>query len=491
MQDAPLVSVVIPAYNASAYLAEAVESVLTQSHPRVEVIVVDDGSADNTRHVVGRFRDRVKYLHQVHQGAPEARNRGLQEAGGRLVAFLDADDYLLPDSLGLQAEILAARSRLGLVHSGWRMVDEKGLSIRDVQPWIEAPSLTLKNWLLWKPVFLGSMLFRREWLERVGKFSGQLSQTDDVDLVLRMALLGCRAGWNRRVTVCRRKHAGNLTLDGAQQARDLTAAIDRFYSLPGLPRHVRRMEARVKYFTHQWVIWNLYETGFVDLIPRQLRESLRYSPYPVGHAVFTWHTEFAKRLATAGRPHTEIRSFWPLFREASGLSEGEWTSLAPVLEWWTTVWWPYVRMEPELGRRELQRFHWPQARDAMKTVQLAIASGPFPLDLRVIRQYWTDLSNLGHLQGEHRDLVTSLYLTAFARSAFSREWILAAKALLAALFAGGHPKAWPAWLRFLRSGSRYALERGGLLRTLNSEFSAGSVRIVAREALPSRPGSVG
>ena len=93
-----LVSVVIPVHNGERFVADAIQSVLSQSYQPLEVIVVDDGSLDTTAEVVGEYPD-VGYVHQEHQGVSVARNRGLEEAKGELITFLDHDDILLPDSI--------------------------------------------------------------------------------------------------------------------------------------------------------------------------------------------------------------------------------------------------------------------------------------------------------------------------------------------------------------------------------------------------------
>src|SRR5690606_6649220 len=102
------VSVLIAAYNAERWLAEAIESALGQTYPQVEVIVVDDGSTDGTLSVARSFEDRgVRVVHQANAGACAARNRALEEAQGEFVKFLDADDALASDAIAVQLSALA------------------------------------------------------------------------------------------------------------------------------------------------------------------------------------------------------------------------------------------------------------------------------------------------------------------------------------------------------------------------------------------------
>ena len=102
----PKVSVIIPAYNAARYLPEAIDSVLTQTYQDCEIILVDDGSTDDTAEVVSRYGTRVTYVQQSNQGVGAARNTGIDLARGDYLVFQDADDVLLPGKLEVQASFL-------------------------------------------------------------------------------------------------------------------------------------------------------------------------------------------------------------------------------------------------------------------------------------------------------------------------------------------------------------------------------------------------
>ena len=113
----PLVTVVVPAYNSSAFLRQAVDSALGQTYPFVEVIVVDDGSTDGTTEVVAGYGSKIVFIHQRNAGVAAARNTALRVARGELVAYLDADDVWDPDKVRRQVEFLAAHPECGLVHT--------------------------------------------------------------------------------------------------------------------------------------------------------------------------------------------------------------------------------------------------------------------------------------------------------------------------------------------------------------------------------------
>lgn len=118
METAETVSVVIPAYNCARYLPETIESALSQTLPPLEVIVIDDGSTDDTAEVLARYEGRISYIRQRNMGISAARNAGIRVARGTLIAFLDADDIWFPSILEQQREALS-RTGAGLAHTGF------------------------------------------------------------------------------------------------------------------------------------------------------------------------------------------------------------------------------------------------------------------------------------------------------------------------------------------------------------------------------------
>ena len=121
-----LVSVVIPSFNCARVIGATLESVLAQTHPRLEIIVIDDGSTDGTEQAVGPYRDRIVYVRQDNQGLAAARNAGLSRARGDLVAWLDADDLWSPEKVALQLDILRQHPDCVLIASDFSAFDEGG-----------------------------------------------------------------------------------------------------------------------------------------------------------------------------------------------------------------------------------------------------------------------------------------------------------------------------------------------------------------------------
>jgi glycosyltransferase involved in cell wall biosynthesis len=184
----PLVSVVIPNYNYGRYLAQALDSVLAQSYPHLEIIVVDDGSTDESEAVLREYNGQIRIIRQRNQGVSAARNRGIQDSRGDLLAFLDADDCWHPRKLERQLPLLL-NPAVGMVCSGFEYVDtggrrlgtnaarRRGRVLRDLA-------------LLRSPAVLAvgsSALIPRKCFDRVGLFDTMLSTSADWDLSRRIA----------------------------------------------------------------------------------------------------------------------------------------------------------------------------------------------------------------------------------------------------------------------------------------------------------------
>jgi len=211
-RDNPIISVVIPTYNRKEALARAVSSVVAQSWAQWELIVVDDGSTDNTEEALWPFSDpRILYVrHTENRGGSAARNSGISRARGEYVAFLDSDDEWFPEKL---AEDVAAFSRpgVGLVYCGKELVDPDGRVLLRRIPSLEGE---LYRQLLAHD-FIGScsrVAVRRDILEAIGGFDENLPARQDWDLWVRAAKLG-KVGCVRKCLV--RRHLGHEQISGS------------------------------------------------------------------------------------------------------------------------------------------------------------------------------------------------------------------------------------------------------------------------------------
>jgi glycosyltransferase involved in cell wall biosynthesis len=296
------VSVIIPAYNGDRYIGQAIESILQQTYGDYEIIVVDDGSSDRTQEILTNYSDRLHYFQQQNQGVAAARNKGLEVARGEYISFLDQDDYFLPEKLSLQVSLLDRQPELGFVNSGWQIVNQQGEGITAVEPWHQLPKLNAAGIIVWKPVFLGAMLFRRDWLKRTGGFDRQLVQTPDVDLVMRLALLGAKGEWVDRVTVCYRQHSSNASLNSIQQAQELEHLLARFFQDNSITNEIKQLEDRSRYQSLVWSAWRLYHTADFEGMNHYLEKSLQYKEWSQTSVeiIFHWLESFKNYSAEYG-----------------------------------------------------------------------------------------------------------------------------------------------------------------------------------------------
>lgn len=309
------VSVIIPAYNGDRFIGEAIASTLAQTYTDYEIIVVDDGSTDNTKQVVQQYGDcvlkdtvthkasrrhRIRYFSQTNQGVASSRNLGLSKARGEYIAFLDQDDVFLPHKLADQVAILDKDSSIGIVNSGWQIVDRDGKLKAAVEPWLQIPQLNFKELIIWKPVFLGAMLFRRSWLQRTSGFDTTLEQTPDVDLVLRLAALGCTAVWVKKTTVKYRQHEANASKNILLQARELDRILERFFAQPNLSKKVKNLEADSRYQSLVWSAWRFQQTQNFEQMREYLSKSWSFSQKYPTEIILNWIELFKTYSAEYG-----------------------------------------------------------------------------------------------------------------------------------------------------------------------------------------------
>lgn len=197
----PLVSVVIPVYNGERFVADAISSVLSQSYLALEVIVVDDGSLDATAKAVSAFPD-ARYILQDHQGVSAARNRGLEEAKGELITFLDHDDILLADSIQGRVDYMKSHPEVWCLISKHRSYLEQGGS---PPPWIPDVEFTEGSY------GFGHLMAKKSVLAGLGGFDPNYLTGELMELFFRVDDANHTIGKFPEITVLRRVHGRNLS----------------------------------------------------------------------------------------------------------------------------------------------------------------------------------------------------------------------------------------------------------------------------------------
>ncbi len=235
--NAPTVSVIIPAYNQAVYVSEAIQSVLGQTYPDFELIVVDDGSTDETPQILASIQDpRIRIVRQPNKGLSAARNTGLRESSAPLVTFLDSDDFFLPDKLAVLSAFLKDHPEIGMVSGGTQFINPKGQPLSQD---IKSPgNLDLQKLLVSNPFCVSAIMMRRLWFDRVGIFDETLRACEDWDLWQRMAYAGCRFAWVEHLVVAYRYHEGQMTREADRMRNAIFTVINKFFSQPGLPENL-------------------------------------------------------------------------------------------------------------------------------------------------------------------------------------------------------------------------------------------------------------
>jgi glycosyltransferase involved in cell wall biosynthesis len=189
MTEAPAVSVIIPAYNAAWCVAKAIDSVLTQDFRDFEVIVVNDGSTDDTAAVLDTYGDAIRIVTQPNGGLSSARNAGIRAARGELIAFLDADDWWLTAKLRRQVELMRDRSDLGFSSTAARVEDPTGelLNVWQCTRWQGSILAHLFGNNAGMAGSGSAVIARRNLFERTGGFDETLRSLEDVDMWMRLA----------------------------------------------------------------------------------------------------------------------------------------------------------------------------------------------------------------------------------------------------------------------------------------------------------------
>ena len=212
-----LVSVIIPVYNGERFLAEAIDSAFAQVYRPIEVIVVDDGSDDRSAEIA-RFYADVRVLSQGNSGLAAARNAGIAVATGAFIAFLDADDVMLPTNLRIQVDYMHDHPEVGCTLGAWENfgapVDEKWQVNPPPRPDVPVDVASREALVHLRGGGIGlALVVRRSALDVVGHFDTSFDFAEDLDWLFRLRESGIRAVILPDIVGHRRLHASNMTKD--------------------------------------------------------------------------------------------------------------------------------------------------------------------------------------------------------------------------------------------------------------------------------------
>lgn len=213
MNRAPSTSIIIPAYNRFSFLCEAIDSVLAQTDSDYELIVVDDGSTDATETVATIYGERLRYVRQENRGVSAARNRGIAEARGDLIAFLDSDDLWCPEKLAVQKAVMEKdpSCQISYTEEIWY---RNGVRVNPMKKHAKASGWIFEKSLRLCLISPSSVMVRRALLDRVGTFDEAFPVCEDYDLWLRISKDYPVHLIRQRLIIKRNGHAGQLSATG-------------------------------------------------------------------------------------------------------------------------------------------------------------------------------------------------------------------------------------------------------------------------------------
>lgn len=280
---APKVSVIIPTFNRGEIVVNALESVLAQTYRDYEIIVVDDGSTDNTRHKLSAYRDRIRYVYQENGGASAARNKGLELARGEWISALDSDDTWLPTKLERQFETMAALGNdLGACFTDCEFSGDPGLC----QTSFELGGFEKKGsfGVLGNPmryvlarqpiIWIQSLLVRKSLMDELGRFDGSLVVTQDTDLIFQLALRTRFCFVSEPLVKVDRTPSRQVGLTELLHGSDDKGFLDmehmykKWLGLPELVDPATRGQVRelLRGLYYDWMVQKIYQLRFSEML---------------------------------------------------------------------------------------------------------------------------------------------------------------------------------------------------------------------------------
>ena len=245
-QNMPKVDIIIPAYNAAKYLPAAIESVVAQTFEDWRILLIDDGSTDNTAEIVAPYIERLgtklKYIRQANGGVSAARNAALRNSSAEFLAMLDADDIWLPCRLDESIKCFEGRPQVGLSYGSVAFVDQTGVVLKTFDARQRHAEGNIAPYIYMRDVQLPSptVTFRRSCVDEVGVFDESMRVTEDRDLWLRIALK-FEVGFVPTVIAHYRTSPNSLTTDPDRMLRAQRKFIQKHYRALGCGFVARRI----------------------------------------------------------------------------------------------------------------------------------------------------------------------------------------------------------------------------------------------------------
>jgi hypothetical protein len=296
---AALVTIVIPTHNYACYVGQAIRSALEQGYRPIEIVVVDDGSTDDTPAVLREFEGAIRVVRLEGLGVSAARNAGLAHARGEYVVLLDADDLLVPGGVAAQVAQFDHRPDIDAVLGEWYTYDVQCGTISRSHSSLkddDVLSHLLRTNIVATP---SAIMLRRAAVGALGGFDTSFSFTADWEMWLRLAKQGCRFARVSAPVATYRIHGPSMTSNLDRAIRDMTALLDRCFNDPALSEAMRAVEPQSRFGMMMYLAELCLQQGDDQRGGECLRRALRWNPQAMDTLDF--YRSMVNAMSRAGR----------------------------------------------------------------------------------------------------------------------------------------------------------------------------------------------
>lgn len=279
-ESLPLVSVVIPTYNYGHFVCEAIESALAQTYPHIEVIVVDDGSRDDTKKRLEQYGSKIRTVYQDNRGLSAARNTGIKEAKGVYIAFLDSDDIWIPKKIEQQIQAFEGKTSLGIVSCSNLEINEKGDVLGEVlkQDFKNRKEL-IDNLILRNVISGGSnAVVRKDCFSKIGLFDETLNSSEDWDMWLRITYhYDVKIVEAPLVKVRVSPKSMSSAPNASRMLQNELKVLDKYFSQNGMPQ-LQKLKAKALSYRYFCAAWAYLTSQDIHEAWQHILKSFYYSP---------------------------------------------------------------------------------------------------------------------------------------------------------------------------------------------------------------------
>lgn len=282
--DLPLVSIVTPSLNKGNFITETIESVLTQSYPRIEYWIVDGGSTDGTQDILRRYEDRLRWISELDAGQSAAINKGWQRTEGEIIAWLNADDLYFPDAVGKAVDFLGAHPEVEAVYGDCDYIDAQGRFLQSypTRPFDYRELVRSGVNFIPQP----ATFIRRRALEAVGFLDETLEYVMDFDYWLRLGLRHSIGYLPCKLAALRLYSDAKSIRSGVHFGSELVQVYQRLFAQPDLPGAVRAIESQALSNAYYRAARDCFWAGDLPAARRYVITALRYDPRNLKRSLF-------------------------------------------------------------------------------------------------------------------------------------------------------------------------------------------------------------